>query len=69
MKKWRLGAVPVVVVKIPKPELTVQRSSQYGMNAIPLAASGRQVLVKVEPAVVNCSVPFESTLAAVKGWP
>ncbi len=30
MFKIRLGAVPLTEVKIPKPEFTVYRSSQYG---------------------------------------
>jgi hypothetical protein len=39
------------------------------MNAIPCADEGRHEFVKVDPVVVNCSVPFESTLAELKAWP
>src|SRR5512147_1904409 len=74
MLKMRLGALPEVEVKTPHtppglPEqpacASVRRSSHNPKIALLWGASGRQALVNGEMALVNCSEPFDDTVALV----
>jgi hypothetical protein len=54
MLKMRLGAVPLIEVKMPYPAFSVYRSSQYGKMAYELIViDGRHSLVKALLLVTN----------------
>ena len=59
----------MTVVKMPSPDPSVRRSSQYGKKARPWFGLGRQLFVNWLPLVVNWIVPFESTFADEYGMP
>src|SRR5262245_37533756 len=69
MLKMRLGAVPLTEVNTPCPLAmsASYRSLQYGaIRSLMLATGGRHSLENVGLLLVNCRLPFDEILTAVK---
>src|SRR5512133_3154913 len=77
MLKMRLGAEPLVEVKMPQPLAkaeqpawaSVRRSSQYGSMALFRLVAGKQAFWNAVSPLVNCRLPLELRLAVVNDWP
>src|SRR5438094_10218130 len=67
MLKMRLGAAPLVDVKMPLPAPSVRRSSQYGTMASSRMAAGRPAFAYVVGLLVNGKLVGQLVMWVVDG--